>query len=147
SSEPNLDTNFVRSGDEVIVTLEVADQQSSVNVGKKRGNAIGNSSANFKNSIIIVSTNNVLDLSPEKLIESGVEIVTITNQQELHDFIQRSDRFYKVVKLVGPIYVSRYGGYLRFYFDESITSLADQRIEVDGQSSSPVLHTPTADFY
>jgi len=147
SSAPALDADYVSEGDEVIVRMEVKVQTTGVNVGKKRGNAVGNVTNNFRENILVVSTGNELNIGIEDLLALGVEITTISTQDDLVNFIQNPDRFYSIVKLEAPIRVARYNAYLRFFFDETITALSGQRVEVDGQSASPVFHMPTCDHY
>lgn|GEM_PF-2796011 len=153
-SNPTLDTNYLNPGDEVIVTLEVMVRDNSVNVGKKLATAVGLNDVNFKNSIIVLSTGNELKVSIQEMIKKGIEITTISNQQELVNFVTSDDRFYKIVKLEGPIYAAVYSGssdptnkFYRIYFDKDITALSQQSIEVNGISASPVIHNRTTNYY
>lgn len=147
TSAPALDADYVSEGDEVIVRMEVKVQTTGVNVGKKRGNAVGNATNNFRENILVVSTGNELNIGIEDLLALGVEITTISTQDDLVNFIQNPDRFYSIVKLEAPIRGVPYGtNYMRFFFDENISNLAGQKISADGQSASPAIHLPTSNY-
>ena len=121
TKEIQLDTSVVNKGDIVIAPLTVKSLTSAGNEGKKYGNA---SATTFTTDLIVESTGNTMDISP-KDIDVYAEI---DSQEDLVAFLSDANRFYKVVKISGDIKAVLYSAFLRIYFDDSISSLAAQKV-------------------
>jgi hypothetical protein len=139
-NDVSLDTTVLNVGDEIIITLKkvIVSGTSDVNVGKHYGNAIN--AATFKENLIIVSHNN-----PVQYTFVEADIVTISTQAQLTEFLNSSDRFYKYVKLVGVKAVNSKGS-LRIFFD-GVTSLAEQKVVSSGVSSSPFIYVQNSNWH
>ena len=130
AAAPALDTEYVNTGDEIIVTLTL--KQSSTTGGSYGKLYLD---GNVTTSLIVVSKGN-------SVAYNDSEAFVIDSQEKLVEFINSEDRFYKYVKVVQPKSI-KYNNYLRFYFDSSITTLAAQKIN----EYSPVFHTVSNDVY
>ncbi len=120
-----LDTNGYAIGDKIRVPVQlVATATLSQNSDSNKVYA-----QIVSNGVIepeILSHDNIYAINKS-------EAVTISNQAELTNFLSaanRNDNFYKVVRLTGKLnYVCYSGKQYRFFFDDSITSLAAQKID------------------
>ena len=130
ASAPALDTEVLNVGDEIIVTVTLKQ-------GASEGGSFGKLyfSGGVSASLIIVSSGNSVEYNDE-------EALIIDTQEKLIEFLNSEDRFYKYVKIVQPKAI-KYNNYLRLFFGDSVTKLAEQKVN----GYSPVFHTVTNDVY
>ena len=127
AAAPELDTDVVNVGDEIIVTLTL----------KKGANAGGSLdklylTGGISSSLIIVSKGNSVAYD-----KTNVEV--IDTQEKLVAFLNSEDRFYKYVKIVQPKAVAYKTSHLRLFFGEEVTTLSSQKVN----GYSPVFHIAT----
>ena len=127
AAAPELDTDVVNVGDEIIVTLTL----------KKGANAGGSLNklyltGGISSSLIIVSKGNSVEYD-----KTNVEV--IDTQEKLVAFLNSEDRFYKYVKIVQPKAVAYKTTHLRLFFGEEVTTLSSQKVN----GYSPVFHIAT----
>lgn len=136
---PTLDTTVVNVGDEIIVVVKLTKgtTEKHGDLGKVYANGVD--ADTFKANLAIVSSGNDATINTEAA-------TVITTQEELIAFLNSSDRFYKVVKLVGVkaiYYASGESKFYRLFFGEEVTKLAEQKVN----EVSPVFNHNIANYY
>ncbi len=124
--EYTLETNGFEIGDELRIPVKLVRANTQENYSDS-GKLYAQFAGGDILSTTIVSRNNVYETDKEN-------VVVISNQQELIDFLSPENRvnnFYQVVKLHGKMRYIYYASskHYRFFFDDNIKTLAAQLID------------------
>lgn len=135
----DLDEEYLNVGDEIIVTIKLR-QLTTANSGSTNkicGNSTGGNKDSFVKTIIKLSENNQVNWDFDSF-----NVVTISTQNDLVEFLNSETRFNAYVKFVGLKGYWQNSGY-RIFLDSNISSTTEQKVN----GVSPFLYSINTNVY